>query len=247
VSTRAARQIQLILLALFACLSVPSLARSETPLERATRLVKEGVEWARTGSYERAIVLFEEAHALDPEPIVLRFIGQAKERLDDMRGALVSWRAYAERAPDESERARAQRKLIELRAKLPGRLQVKCHVAGARVEIDGRLRGHTPMAVSIEVVPGERMLKVVADGHLPYERRLRVRPDAQIEVPVVLVATRLEPAQGEDRTLTWVLVGAGATALLAGGITAAVVMTHGSGGGGPEGTWTIKTPLEVGR
>ena len=229
-------------------LSPPS-AQAETSVEKANRLVKEGVGAARAGEFERAVTLFEEAYGLDPEPIVLRYLGQAKERLEDWRAALVYWEQYAEKASDEAQRVEAQRQLAELRGKLPGRLTVSCAVAGAQVSVDGAPKGRTPLASPVELAPGEHVVKVVSAKHLPFERRVVVAANGVIDVPVVLMPLAI-PAGGGQKGEAWYQkwwVWTAAGAVVAGSVTAAVLLTQGAGGSGAEGTWKIQTPLEMSR
>lgn len=222
------------------------LARAETKAERAGQLTTEGVEAARAGRYDAAVVLFEEAYRLDPEPILLRHMSRARERAGDLRGAVDSLTRYLEAATDARFREDGRRALASLRARLPGRLRVTSAAAGALVEVDGAPVGRTPLTRPVEVPPGPHVVKVAMVGHLPFERRVKVPPDGLVEVPALLVA-RGEPGDAtrdDDRTLTWVLVGSGAAALLAGGVTAAVLLSRGNDGApAADGVMTIGRPL----
>ncbi len=67
----------------------------------------------------------------------------------------------------------------------PARVRVVSNPAGAQVEIDGRAVGVTPTD-RLQVQAGERKLRIVRDGFLPWEDTVRARPGRTVEVEAVL-------------------------------------------------------------
>src|SRR5688572_17995058 len=64
-------------------------------------------------------------------------------------------------------------------------LKVKAPVEGAEVYVDGTLLGTTPLTKYL--APGPHQLRVVADHHDPFVRRIELVPDRTLDVPVTLV------------------------------------------------------------
>jgi hypothetical protein len=90
----------------------------------------------------------------------------------------------------------------------PARLEVEA-ARGARVAVDGRPRGETPMPV-LEIAPGRHLVAVTANGHEPYTREIVLRRAQAARLSVTL------PPSGQ-RTTAWVVIGCGGAAMLAGG------------------------------
>jgi hypothetical protein len=65
-------------------------------------------------------------------------------------------------------------------------LKVKASVDGAEVYVDGALLGKSPLTKYL--APGAHQLRVVADHHDPYVRRVELVPDRTLEVAAQLVA-----------------------------------------------------------
>ncbi len=78
-----------------------------------------------------------------------------------------------------------------------GRLLVRSTPAGARVFVDGREEGRTPVAVR-ELARGEHRLRVVRDGYATEERRITItasRPAQAMTVPLSPVRVAQVPAE----------------------------------------------------
>jgi tetratricopeptide (TPR) repeat protein len=90
----------------------------------------------------------------------------------------------------------------------PARLSVVAP-DGARIAVDGRFRGVSPSA-PLTLTPGRHYVTVALNGHEAYSRELDVARDESRKLRADLPATA-------QRTAAWVLIGTGATALLAGG------------------------------
>jgi len=81
-----------------------------------------------------------------------------------------------------------------------GRLLVRSTPAGARVLVDGRDRGRTPLALH-ELSRGTHHVRLERDGYAPEERRIALsaqRPSASLIVSLTRAA-RATPASGGER------------------------------------------------
>jgi hypothetical protein len=66
-----------------------------------------------------------------------------------------------------------------------GALSISANVAGARVMIDGRLVGRTPVTTSLS--PGSYTVRLEADGHRPTSRSIEVIPGSTFEISENLI------------------------------------------------------------
>lgn len=65
-----------------------------------------------------------------------------------------------------------------------GDLTVSASISGARVFVDGALRGVTPLEVSLD--PGRYKVRVVADDHVPFEQQVAVTASGSVPLFVAL-------------------------------------------------------------
>lgn len=84
--------------------------------------------------------------------------------------------------------------------------------AGARVSIDGREVGKAPLQ-PMRVPPGRHFVAVTENGRQPYSRELDLGRGRTITLDAKLPGTR-------QRTVAWLLLGTGATAIVGGGVLA---------------------------
>ena len=152
----------------------------------------------------------------------------------------------------------------------PGRLRVQVEPATAHVRIDGKVveRGR---GGSVELAPGSHFVRVEAEGYEAEEKTVEMKAGVEARLDVALrkkaapivVAVKSEPPKAvaandlsaktpviEKKglsTMSWVLIGTGAAAVVAGGIVAGVLLAN-SGGGGQsfDGEIQVTKPLEVG-
>lgn len=82
--------------------------------------------------------------------------------------------------------------------------------AGARVSVDGRQLGSTPLA-PVELAAGRHFILVAKNGHEAFSREQSFGRGQTVQVDANLSSTT-------QRTVSWVLMGAGVSAVVAGGI-----------------------------
>ncbi|MSP23855.1 MAG: hypothetical protein EXR75_01560 [Myxococcales bacterium] len=157
------------------------------PLENATRLFGEGSELAAAGSFEAALVLFQESYRLAPSPNSQFMIGSMLAQLgrdaeaarilfsaaDAARLKAVSEPRYTETANAASaELARIRPSLAHLRVRVLGRtMGAVLRVAGAEVPIDPggethvfRAPGEVQLTLVFGAGPGATQTVTVAAG-----------------------------------------------------------------------------------
>jgi hypothetical protein len=93
---------------------------------------------------------------------------------------------------------------------MPARLELRAE-AGARVTIDGRRVGTTPLGAGVEVPAGRHYVAVTRRGRRPYAREIEVARGDTLVIDAPLRAT------GQRRAVPWVWGGAGLLAVAAGG------------------------------
>ena len=158
----------------------------------------------------------------------------ALQRIDAKRGEAGA--RLAESLPADKEITDAQA-LGWLRQLFPpetfnrfGSIAVDADQAGAAVSLNGEAAGKTPLAQAVKVrAPGTYKLKVEKSGFMPFQARVDVLPDANVEVHATLVKESKE-VPWYKRWYVWAAVGG---ALAAGGAATAIYF----------GTRTESTPL----
>lgn len=86
------------------------------------RLAEDGERAFAAGDYERALPLFERAHAGSGRPALLVRVGETEERLGRDDRALEAYREYVRRYPSGAERAEVDERIASLGAEAAGRI-----------------------------------------------------------------------------------------------------------------------------
>jgi hypothetical protein len=81
-------------------------------------------------------------------------------------------------------------------AQEPATLQVVCSVEGAKVFVDGNEAATLPLEAPIEVTPGEHLVMVVAEGHVPAARMITFEPGQHRSLKARLVPVPEDPCMG---------------------------------------------------
>ncbi len=120
-------------------------------------------------------------------------------------------RAYLERVMPESDFLRY------------GKIRLQANVVGAKVDIDGKARGLTPLDPIKVPAPATYLIKVTKPGYVPFRVRVHVPPDAGVDVQ-----TTLTPRGGEQAWYKKWWVAAIAGTVVVGAATATVMATRGT-------------------
>lgn len=125
-------------------------------------------------------------------------------------------------APFETEVVVLEGRVTPLVARpepLPARVRID-GAEGGELYLDGQLVGRLPLAQALEVPAGEPVLLVRRRGHVPKARKLRVERGETRSVEL-----ELEPSR-QRKIAIGTLVAGGASALVAGGLAIAAVITQ---------------------
>jgi hypothetical protein len=166
------------------------LAQVRAPkLAEAKVYFTRGVEHAARGEWDAALVEFLRSRAVTPTAkatynaaVCLRKVGRFDEALDLYEVLL---RDFADLPEQEKQVALQERAQLEASI---GALDLHDGVAGARVTVDGRERGAYPPGGPLRVGAGSHVLRVFAEGFMPFEARVDVAGAQTVRVAVQLVA-----------------------------------------------------------
>lgn len=171
------------------------LKRAESHFRRAVKLYEER-------AYEEALVEFERAYEISPQYPVLFNIAQVHYQLNEYAEAMRAFRRYLKeggRDIPEERRRYVRRELRELRERV-GTLEVTTSVPGARVLVDEKEVGVTPLE-PITVDIGRHVVRVELEGHWPVTRRVELSSGAKAQLDLTLTPLAVpEPPPSEELT-----------------------------------------------
>lgn len=216
----------------------PTEARKDAKKARAQILFAKGLKAYHEGRYKDAINSFLQAHHLFPSPVLSFNTARAYEKMSDDAGALRFYRAYLRQAPKARDRAKVQKRVGQLEAKLARngvqQVTVMSEPDAATVIIDGRPVGVTPWTG--EIYPGGHHLTLRLEGYKqatkdfklpdltaidvnvklepkPAETPAPVAPAPAPPPPAPKPAPPPKPVSHNVRLPTWIAFGVGAVAL----------------------------------
>ena len=179
--------------ALFASGAVQAEEKDDQPYMEA---IRDGLEEYRRGNWEEARAIFKYAHQLQPSARTLRALGMAcfeakryVEAIDALKGALED-----KRKPLTGKLRYQVEKILARAERYMGRIELELEPRSARVEVDGRER--RIIDGSIYVDPGQRELRVSAEGYRVEVRNVTV--DSAEKVRIALTLRREDAAPTSD-------------------------------------------------
>lgn len=183
--TRCAAAFLALGVALTALAAAP--ARAEDVAEARARF-RKGVELYNKKRWRDAMAEFEAAYRLKPHGAIHFNVGQCRERLEDWAGAIRSYTDYLREVPAATDRAEVKAAMARIDERLAASglqaLLVYTDPPGARVSVDGRERGTTPLH---EVVTaGSHALVVVREGSERIDQAIVVAPGTTRVVELIL-------------------------------------------------------------
>lgn len=168
-------------LSLMLALATPALA-AEPPTAR--QLYDQGYALAVKGKHGKALVLFERAYGLSPEPDYLPAIGRAHDKLGRFDVACSYYQRYLKAKPKGELVDGVKKYLAELQPKYDcaaaskpleqGTLVLIAGPAGTKVSVDGKLIGATPLT-PVAVPVGERIVLLAPPDRPAKETRVVIR------------------------------------------------------------------------
>ena len=186
----------LLSLAVIASVAAPAAADEGAAAKReADRHFKTGVKLFEESKYSEALAEFEQAYALASHPLVLynlaathRALSQYSQAVDFYNRFLAEGKGVVKPA----QLAKGQRELDDV-LRLIARVEVTTSPEGAKVSVDGRALGATPLEQPLILGPGDHVVRASLEGHDPAERSFRVAAGDTLAVALTLAKTA-EPA-----------------------------------------------------
>jgi hypothetical protein len=174
-------------------------ARGDDVAEAKARF-RRGVELYQERRWQEAIAEFEAAYRLKPHGAIHFNLAQCRERLDDWPGAVRSYQDYLREVPAAPDRATVRASIARIEERLAKAgvqvLLVYTDPPGARLALDGKERGTTPLHAALS--PGSYALGLALEGFEPVKDQVEVGGAASRLVEVVLrPAARPVPAPPE--------------------------------------------------
>jgi hypothetical protein len=183
------------------------------------------------GNFGAALTEFERVYQLlDGSPsryFVLYNIGQCHERLFRYDRAIEFYRRYlVEGGPEAEDRAEVDATVRGLEALL-GTVEITANVPTAQLWIDDiEVGAFDAEHQAVRVPSGRHTVELRADGFVPAQREVQVLSRGRVSAALVL--EELSDYEGVEPWLFWTSAGAGAAALVVGGVFGILAMTQSS-------------------
>lgn len=201
-------------------------------VEQARLVYEQAVLAYSERRYKDAILLFQQADNLRPNPAFSFNIGIAYEDMGDSAMALHNYRTYLRQLPKAPDRDDVDQRIRRLERLLADKglqqVTVLSNPANAVVKLDGKPRGVTPWTG--EIAPGAHVVTLSLPDYGEETRDFDLPPGRAIDVPVTLHRPRAKTsaaivnlnATGAEQTdlapwqhvrpLTWGVFGVGVAA-----------------------------------
>lgn len=221
--------------------TAPALAQSPTDLKRARAQFQRGIELEQAGNYTEAIQEFREVGQVRMTAQVRFHIAFCEEGLGRLVTALGGYDlALAEAdtvGPDF--KTEVETAITRLKEKIPKILIERGSGADAAlVQLDGVDLGASSIGVEVPLDPGPHKVTATAPGYHPFDNTVEVKEREVAKVTLELIVNT-EPDKpppppkiimvprdaGPDRTLPYIVGGAGIVLLGAGGALFALKLT----------------------
>jgi tetratricopeptide (TPR) repeat protein len=195
---------------------------------RAGEHFDDAVELYGEGNLDAALVEFERAYELVPNPRVLFNLAQVQAERHQYAAAIGLYERYLEQAGESvsaERRSELQEELARLQKRV-GRLWVESDVGGAKLFLDDELAATLPLSRELPLDPGVARLRLEAPDGRTASRVLKVASGDKLRIHILLSAPgdgselatgALAPAPREVADYRPLWASLGATALLTGG------------------------------
>jgi hypothetical protein len=180
-------------------MGMPSPARADEPVraaadspdsaERVAELKRAGDELLLDGHPIDALAYYDRALALRRDPAVVYNRGRAYNALARYPEALADFEAFAREAtPELLARVPALQEFLATVRRRVGRVHIECSEAGARVTMNGKDLGVTPLADDIAVNAGSLVIELTKEGFFPHTHKSELAGGSRSIVAAVLAS-----------------------------------------------------------
>ncbi len=200
-------------------LLLPLLVQAEGEKSTAVQAYKAGREHFKGKRFADAILEFNKAYRLDPNPVLVFNMARSFEELKEYRSAIEYYRKYLEMSPKAKDRIQVEESLRTLEL-LSSRevhrvhLQITSTPEGAQVFVDGQARGLTPFRG--EVTPGKHFIMVEMEGYSRQVEELLFKNN-ELKHHVQLISIEAAPeakTKESSQVGAWTLLGLSAALLV---------------------------------
>jgi tetratricopeptide (TPR) repeat protein len=191
-----------------------------------------GIAHFQAERYSEAIHSFQVAASLVPSADIWYNIARAYQELARSRGeatdyeqAIEHYRRYLTARVDPPDRATVEAQIANLEERLEsvrlaaqvapttGTLRLRAERDGARVLIDDREVGRTPIEEDLSLDPGTHRVRAELDGYIPFLADVTITAGSTTSSRIELAPAHHYQSTHGDRILTWVAWGLGVAAL----------------------------------
>jgi hypothetical protein len=197
-------------------------------IDRSKTHYQAAVAHFDAGDYEKALAEFQSAAKHSSRPEFQYNIARCYEMIGDALHAYIHFRRYLELRPQASDRSDVLERLERLQRRV-GELQIRVTRPEAEVSVDGA-RVTVTLDKPIAVTVGAHVVVATRPGFAAASATVDVRGGEMVSVtldPSVPLAT----APPKRRVGLWVGVGVAAAVVVAGAITAGVLLSRPAAGG----------------
>jgi tetratricopeptide (TPR) repeat protein len=164
----------------------PSIARAQSPAEIqiARQTAIEGLAAYKAHEYDKAIRLFQDAHAVYPSGQILRMLGYSHLAAEHWQAALDA----LEQARDTQTGALSPEDKKDVEEQIAkalthfGAVTVTSKVEGASVSVDGAPTKKLPLDKPVRMLAGKHTFVVRADAHLDATKEIDVGGGAAVDL-----------------------------------------------------------------
>lgn len=169
----------------------PPVPAGPTPEARAAEIKAKADAAMDAHHYDEAIAGYTEAYSVFSDPALLYNRSRAHEARAEYPAAFADLETFANTASPElrSKVPRLTDLMLDLRQRV-STFELVCNVAGARVLVDGREIGTTPLK-PIQLNAGKVTVEILADDQFPYKKELDLKGggSTSLDAPLVSKAT----------------------------------------------------------
>jgi hypothetical protein len=190
---------RLFLAVALAAVSVWAAPARAQDTRQASQHFQRGVTLYGEADYRAALIEFERAYALAPNPSVLYNVGETRYQLQDYAAALTAFERFlSEAQPGDTRRTEVESNLDVLRTRV-GRVTVTTDPAGADIAIDDEPRGRTPLERPVLVSVGRRKVVATLAGRPSVTRYVDVAAEDNVSLTVSMpeAPSPVTPSQAE--------------------------------------------------
>ena len=199
------------------------LSAEDVARDRAREAYGRGEAAFTAGDFEAALLAFEEAYRIIPNPVVLRSIAHAERRMGRLEDAIAHLRAYLEAAPQNDPMREDVAAEITALSQVPATLALRSKPMGATVRVDGRQEQATTPG-ELELPAGDYTLIATLEGQQEARVPVTLAPGVRKELEIAMqpqsspAVVDIESNSSSNTAALWITGGVGIAGMVAGSV-----------------------------